>query len=206
MIIDFSPELQFGDGSIWDGQIPFGMYTRGSAFTRLSDRCTPWIGVATDAIWDSAYKAAVIFAFFANISVILGFSMSIFLVCCPPRQGPIQLTGLLFGLGFLWHVLMFVAFAYDVCNSRTCTFSSAAGVNVVATFMMIVTTIVVLKIQPRDVQDPPVRVAIPHNPKTTHIQETVHADGTKTIRKESTNDDGSTVVEETKIEVKVIDP
>jgi hypothetical protein len=206
MIIDFSPELQFGDGTIMSGQVAFGMYSRGNIVGNgVFNRCLPWIGLAPDFIWDSAYKAAVIFGFFANISVGIGFLMSIFLVCFP-RKGSIQITGLLFGLGFLWHILMFVAFAYDVCNSRACKFSSAAAVNVVATFMTIVTTIVVLSIQPSDVQDARAPVAIPENSKMTNIQETIHADGTKTIRKETTNADGSKVVEETKIEVRVADP
>ena len=206
MIIDFTPEVGFGDGSILNGQVAFGMFTRGSATAVFGgDRCTEWSG-RVDLIWDSAYKAAVVFAFFANISVIIGFGMSVFMVCRPPGKGVIQVTGLFFALAFLWHILMFVAFAYDVCNSRSCTFSVAAGTNVVATVMMIITTIAVLNIPPREEQNPSALVAIPNNPMTTYVQETIHADGTKTIRKETTNADGSKVVEETKVEVKVSDP
>lgn len=162
MLIEFYPEVEFEDGTVLYGRLAFGMFSRGKTGA-YSFGCLPWTGVPTDVIWDSAYKAAVVFAFFANISVILGFFMSIFLVCRPPGQLHIRITGILFGLGFLWHILMFVAFDYEVCHSRTCAFSSTAWANVTAAVMILISTVAVFRIQPYQKPDTPALVPIPED-------------------------------------------
>lgn len=152
MRICFYPEVEFDDGTVLDGCMGFGMFSRGNT-GGYSFGCLPWTGVPIDVIWDSAYKAAVVFAVFANISVILGFFMSIFLVWRPPGQLQIRITWLLLGLGFLWHILMFVAFDYDVCHSHGCVFGSTAWANVAAAVMILISTVAVLNIQPYQKQD-----------------------------------------------------
>jgi hypothetical protein len=192
-------KIEFGSESGYigfAGKVGFGIFSREDLLS-TNYSCIAWTDYAPEYLWDSAYKAAVTFGVFANVCALAGFVMTNFLFCFNFNNIGIMLTAIVFALAFLWHTLIYVTFAYDVCNNYSCKFSTAAGVNIAAIIFMLITAYLVKKIPPASINQDAERPI----PQQTTIKntETIGPDGTKTVRKETTNPDGTVTVVETVI-------
>lgn len=153
----------------------------------------------------SMHIAATVFAIlavtFGTVAMIISWCISC--IACDIRF--VKGLGVSYGCIMIFQVLAFLFFGSNLCQKHKCSFSGGAGVNIAAIVFWAAASISSFRLPPFDeVAEGATNTVLPITsppPKNVaeKITEIINADGTKEIRREVLNPDGSKVVETTKI-------